>query len=416
MELHVVEEQAWPRTLRVTGETLPSEAATLAARVPGQLVAWLVERGERVEAGQLLAEIDPVEYRLRVAQAQATLAAARSELGLSPAPAPGEPPPSGLPVDETPIVREALAAFRQAELDRERAEALRSDGITSAGDLDSARLREESAASRLRAARDTVAVRLARLEQQHVGLELALEDQRRAAIVAPFAGAVAERRAGLGEILALGAPLLDLVRFDPLRVRLIVPEQDSGRVALGQAVLLTLDSDGTRRLPGTIQRIAPALDGLNRTLWVELELENKSGDLRPGAFVRAEIEFDREHRIATVPAAALVRFAGTVRAYAYVDGRAEERRLTLGRERSTSQGNSKFEVLDGLKPGDEVVLEPGNLTKGQALTRAKASPGAAVPKGATNAAAPSGEPVTVEAPASATPAPTTNPSATPPSR
>jgi membrane fusion protein, multidrug efflux system len=345
VELHAALEKPWPRTLRVTGETLPSESATLAARVPGQLVAWLVERGDRVAAGQLLVEIDPVEYQLRVAQAQATLAAARSELGLAPSPSADEPPPSSLPVDETPIVREALAAFRQAELDRERAEALRSDGITSA--------------------RDTVAVRLARLEQQRVGLELALEDQRRARIVAPFAGAVVERRAGLGEILSLGAPLLDLVRFDPLRVRLIIPEQESQGVLVGQAVSVLLDSRGGQPLEGTIKRIAPALDGTNRTLWAELELQNAAGELRPGGFVRAEIEFDREHRALTLPSEALVRFAGTVRAFGVSEGRSVERRLTLGRERPTDAGGSEFEILAGLSVGESVVLKPGNLTQGQ---------------------------------------------------
>jgi RND family efflux transporter MFP subunit len=367
-----VEAAVWPRRLAVNGEALPSESALLAAQVPGQLVAWHVERGQRVAAGQLLVEIDPVEYGLRVEQARAALLALRAELGLDQAPETGGEATAveGFKVDETPIVREALAGFRQAELDRQRAEALRSDGITSAGDLDAALLREETAASRLRAARDTVAVRRARLAEQQVALELALESQRRARVVAPFDGAVAERRAGLGEILSVGALLLELVRFDPLRVRLVIPEQDAGRVAIGQRVDLTLDSVRELSLTGSLLRLAPALDGASRTLWAELELENPSGALRPGSFVRAAIEFDPQHRALWVPEEALVRFAGTVRAFAIEDGRAVERRPSLGRERTTPSGARQVEVLAGLEEGERLVLSPGGLGAGTPLTEA----------------------------------------------
>lgn len=382
-----VQAGVWPRRLAVNGEALPSESALLAAQVPGQLVAWHVERGQRVAAGQLLVEIDPVEYGLRVEQAQAALLALRAELGLEPEPETGgeAAAAAGLVVDETPIVREALAAFRQAELDRQRSEALRSDGITSAGDLDGARLREETAASRLRAARDTVAVRLARLSEQQVALELALENQRRARVLAPFDGAVAERRAGLGDVLTPGAPLLELVRFDPLRVRLVVPEQDAGRVAVGQTVELTLDSARERNLSGALLRLAPALDGASRTLWAELELPNPDGLLRPGSFVRAAIEYDPAHTALLVPEAALVRFAGTVRVFVVEDGRAVERRPSLGRERSGPGGEIEVEVLAGLELGERVVLAPGSLSAGTPLTPLDAQ--AAAPDAASDGAA-----------------------------
>jgi RND family efflux transporter MFP subunit len=180
--------------------------------------------------------------------------------------------------------------------------------------------------------------------------------------LAPVDGAVSQRIAAAGEYLAVGAPMATLVRIHPLRLRVAVPEREAGAVRTGHLVRLTIDGDPTV-YTGRVARLAPIVQELNRTLMVEAEVPNERGLLRAGAFARAEIVTDTAQTIVTVPASALIVFAGVEKVLVVRGGKTAEVRVQSGRRLGED-----VEIVDGLKQGEPVVDRPGNLTGGQAVS------------------------------------------------
>lgn len=346
----------WERSVRVSGELAAYEQATLSAKVPGRLAPIAFDLGTRVARGDVIARVDPRDYELRVAQALAALQAARARLGLA---ADGDD--DTVAPDETAIVRGARAELADARRERERAIELRSGGAGAQAAVDAAETRVLSADSALQNALEEVQNRRATLAQRRAELELARQQLEDAQVRAPFDGVVAARLAGTGDYLAAGAPIARVIRFDPLRLRLEVPEREAAGIATGQTVRVLLEG-AAQPATGTLVRIAPELGLRSRTLVVEAELANGDGALRPGSFARAEIVTDADARALTVPAAALVRFAGIDKVLVVANGKTIEKRVTIGRIEA-----ERVEILGGLADGDEVVLAPGNLTGGSAV-------------------------------------------------
>jgi multidrug efflux pump subunit AcrA (membrane-fusion protein) len=114
---------------------------------------------------------------------------------------------------------------------------------------------------------------------------------------------------------------------------------------------------------GTVARLSPAIAEQNRTLAIEAEVPNPASRLRPGSFARAEVVVQADGRIVTVPATALVTFAGVEKVLTVRDGKTEELRVTTGRRLG-----ERIEVISGVKAGQPVVDPAGNLTGGQAVT------------------------------------------------
>jgi len=153
-----------------------------------------------------------------------------------------------------------------------------------------------------------------------------------------------------------------LIRVHPLRLRVSVPERESAGVRAGQAVRLTVEGDQTV-YSGRVVRLAPIVQELNRTLTVEAEVPNERGLLRAGAFARAEIITESAQSIVTVPATSLVVFAGVEKVLVVRSGKTAEVRVQTGRRLGES-----IEIVDGLKRGEQVVTNPGNLTGGQTVS------------------------------------------------
>jgi RND family efflux transporter MFP subunit len=170
------------------------------------------------------------------------------------------------------------------------------------------------------------------------------------------------RQASVGEYLAAGAPVVTIVRLHPLRLRLSVPERDATSLRKGQPVRVTVEGDAAVH-QGTVVRLSPAIAEQSRTLLIEAEVPNAKGALSPGAFAKAEVVVQQDDRIVTVPAAALVVFAGVEKVLTVKDGKSEERRVTTGR-----RIGERVEVVSGVKAGEPVIVPPGNLTGGQAVT------------------------------------------------
>jgi RND family efflux transporter MFP subunit len=346
-----------PRIVTATGTLAAEEQVTLSARVAGRVETIEVDLGSRVRRGQPIARLDQTDFKLRVEQAEAALQQARARLGL---------PPDGqderVDPEQTAIVRQARAVLEEARLTRDRAVKLLEQQLIARAGLDTAQANLQVAEGRYQDALEEVRNRQAVLTQRRSERELARQQLADTVVLAPVDGAVSQRIAAAGEYLAVGAPMATLVRIHPLRLRVAVPEREAGAVRTGHLVRLTVDGDPTV-YTGRVARLAPIVQELNRTLMVEAEVPNERGLLRAGAFARAEIVTDTAQTIVTVPASALIVFAGVEKVLVVRGGKTAEVRVQSGRRLGED-----VEIVDGLKPGEPVVDRPGNLTGGQAVS------------------------------------------------
>ena len=185
---------------------------------------------------------------------------------------------------------------------------------------------------------------------------------RMPSLSAPINGMIQQRTANVGQYLIAGTPVVMLVQMHPLRLKTAVPEREARMIRVGQPVQLTVEGTPGKH-GGRIARISPSIDEANRTLLVETEVSNTSGILRPGAFARAEIIVAAGYRALLAPAASVATFAGIDRVFIVVDGKATEKRIKIGR-----RSDEGVEVLEGIKSGDEVILNPGNMADGEQVS------------------------------------------------
>jgi RND family efflux transporter MFP subunit len=323
-----------PQVVAVTGTLVAEEQVLLSLKVTGRLAELAVDLGSVVRRGQVVARLDPTDFRLRLEQAEAALHQARARLGLDPAGTDGQVDP-----EQTSLVLQARAVLEEARLTRERV-----------------------AEGRYQDAREEVRNRQAILAQRGSELELARQALADTVLRAPADGMIRERRAAVGEYLAAGAPVATLVKVHPLRLVLAVPERAAAAIRVGQDVRVSVEGDAAVHA-GRVARLSPSIHEQSRTLTVEAEVPNPEGRLRPGAFARAEVIVAADQPALFVPASAIVIFAGIEKVLTVREGRAVELRVQTGRR----QGE-RVEIVAGLRPGEPVVVEPGNLVGGQPVT------------------------------------------------
>jgi RND family efflux transporter MFP subunit len=349
-------EERVARMVVATGTLAAEDQVIVGTKVPGRLADIAVDMGTRVRRGQVVARLDASDYRLRVEQAEAALQQARVRLGLA---ATGTD--ERVNAEQTSIVRQARAVLEEAQLTRDRAAKLVEQDLIARAQFDTAEANLKVAEGRYHDALEEVRNRQALLAQRRSELELARQQLADTALVTPIDGAVAVKQASVGEYLAAGAPVATVVQLHPLRLRVNVPEREAVDVRIGQAVRLTVEGDSTVH-HGRVVRLSPIVQEQNRTLSVEAEVANERAALRPGAFARADIVTAASQPVIRVPAAALVTFAGIEKLLIVRQGKIAEVRVQTGR-----RGGDHIEIVSGLKPGEQVVLQPGNLTSGQAV-------------------------------------------------
>lgn len=336
-----------PVTLHAPVELRPLVVADVGSKTLGLLDAVLVERGDLVKKGQLLALVRPSDLPDQ-------LAATRSSLAQN------------------------LASAQLARLNFDRARALAPAAVVSQQELQQAQA-NFAAAEAAQAA----------TQAQIAALGVRLGETR---ILAPMNGVVAARRVDPGALVGpASGPILTVVRTDVLRVFLAVPERAAPRLTVGQEAFVEVDALPGRRLSGKVVRIAPALDPATRTLEAEVQLANPTGELRPGMYGRAALILDTHRAARVVPARAVLVSAD--RAYTYVNrqGVVERRPVTLGFD-----AGDELEVTAGLAPGDEVIVAGQSLVSdGMKIRVAKedakeGSPPAGAPPTAGATGAPQG--------------------------
>lgn len=342
------------RLVSVSGTLAADERIILGTKVIGRLGEIWVDLGSRVKKGQAIAQIDPSDYRLRVEQSEAALQQARVRLGLS---------PSGnsdkVDIEQTSTVRQAAAVLKEAKLSHDRMVELWDRKLIARAELDAAVSQLTVADGRYQDALEEVRNRQAILVQRRSELEIARQQLADTKIVAPTDGAVSERQASVGQYLPAGAPIVTLVRTDPLRLRLAVPEREAHLVRVGQPVELTLEGD-PNKYKGRVARLSPAISESNRTLMIEAEVPNADGALRPGSFAKTDIVVESGQRVLTVPADAIVTFAGIEKVLTVQNSAAVEKRVRTGRRIA-----DRVEIVEGLALADRVVVKPGNLVTGE---------------------------------------------------
>jgi RND family efflux transporter MFP subunit len=343
-----------PETVSATGELFAEDQATIGVKVAGRIAKLYVDLGSRVEAGQVIAELEKEDYEFRVRQAEALVEQTRARLGLG--------AKDGDQVDpaNTAIVRQADAALREARLMQGNADKLFKEGVASNVDYQRAGVALQAAEARYQAAIEEIHRLRAELIERRAALALARQYLADTVVRAPFTGAITRRQATLGEYLPVNAPVAVLVRWHPLRIRLEVPERQASKIRLGQRVDVQVETSNAGR-SGRVVRLSPAIDVQNRSLRVEGEIPNEDAALRAGSFVEGVITVDPTAQGIAVPSKALMSFAGIHRIFAIESDILADRQLKLGRRLP----DDRVEVVSGLKPGDQIVLDPNDrLTAG----------------------------------------------------
>ncbi len=350
-----VVEMPFGESVTANGTLAAYDQTTVSGKVPGRIRSLTVDLGSVVRRGQLIAQLEPGDYQLRVQQAEAALAQARARLGLSP-----DGRDDRVDIEQTGTVRQARAVMEEARLNRERAVKLVEQGVVARSDYDSADATYKVALSRYQDAVEEIRNRQGLLAQRRSEVSLARQQLTDTSVFAPLDGIIQEKRASVGEFVASGAPLVNIVKMDPLRLRAEVSEREAGSVRSGQNVKVTVDGDASVYI-GLITRLSPVITEQSRMLIVEADVRN-NGKLRPGAFARAEIVTNDAKMVVTVPNNSIITFAGIEKVIVVNNGKAQEKPITTGR-----RNGDWTEIVAGVNLGERVVVDPGNLQSGQAV-------------------------------------------------
>jgi len=325
-----------PRFFEATGSLTGDEQTDVSPEIAGKVVAVGVEMGSYVKRGQVMVRLDDVDLKLRLQQAQAQLDQAKASLRQAEEKV-GIRPGQSFDLNKLPEVMNARVALDLADKNLRRSEKLIESGDISRSlydqqkaQRDQSREQYEAALSLARqnyAAVMTARANVANAESQ---LDLARRNLSYANIHSPFDGYVSDRSADLGEYVTTTSKVATVVRINPLRVRIDIPEQAIPAVNVGQSVSVTTSAWPDRNFSGRIARISPNVTPTSRTLTVEAEIENSSGALKPGQFATVRILEPRAEPATLVPARAVRTDSGVSRVFVIKDGHVQERLVQLG--------------------------------------------------------------------------------------
>ena len=287
----------------------PVALADIGAKTVGYLDAVLVDRGDPVKRGQLLAVVRPSDLPDQLTALRGTYAQAR-----------------------------AAAALAQANADRARQ--LAPSGVVSTQELENANAAVEATTAQVAAVQAQMAAVSTRLGETH--------------ITSPLDGFVWQRRLDPGALVGQagsGGVILTVVQVDSLRAFISVSEHQAAAVKVGMSAWVEVDAIPGRRFQGTVVRLSPAFDPGTRTLDAEVRINNTAGELRPGMYGRAGIALDEHKGAIVIPAGALQ--ISNDRCFVFVlDGELVHRRAV----ETGVDGGDWLEVVKGVAPGDEVVI------------------------------------------------------------
>ncbi len=335
-----------PATLELSGTLLADEESLVSPIVPGRVVEVLVERGAVVGEGDPLVRLRDTDYRLQLSAAHAQLEQARARLGIEE----HGPPPAP---DATPEVLSARAQMEMNDSALERAEGLAAHGVFTQAQLDEARARATASREAYTSALQNARASIAALASAQTTLRQASTAVGESIVRAPFAGEIATRDVSPGEYVTAASHLVTLVRTDPLRIELQVPQERIFQVREDQAVEVRVDATD-HVFGGTVRYISASVDRVSRGLVVEAVIPNSDPEyrLRPGMFAHARILLGETQQMAAVPATAVLTQAGVSRVFILRDGLVVESVVSIA-ERDAE----RVTISRGVSPGDVVATD-----------------------------------------------------------
>lgn len=314
-----VETRAVQRSVETVGSLLAWEESQVKAEVPGTVDKIFADLGDRVKAGQVLATVDPQEFRLQVEQADASLRMAKE-------------------------TQERMRAEQdEARANLERAEELYRRELISAQERDRWR-------TQYRVTQALAQSSAADIQRMEAALGVSRKKLQDATIRAPITGAVAKRHVNVGEFVKDGAPLFTLVVADPLKYAGTVPERYAPELRVGQTLQLTVEAHPGQTFSGQMTRVAPAVEVQTRSLSLEARVPNADGRLRPGFFAKGAVLTRKDEAVTFVPAGAVTYFVGITKVFVVADGKAQERLVKAG-----SRQAGWIEILQGVRAGEAVA-------------------------------------------------------------
>jgi len=266
---------------RYSGSLYPHAAFVIAPKIGGRLEKIWVNIGDELQNSQLIAVLDDAEYKQQVSQAGAELEVAQANL------------------------LEQENALENAKREHERAVALREKKIASESQLD-------ASLSELKAQEAKLKVAFARVAQSEAAMRVAKVRLEYTQIHVPSnnrAGyrVVGERFVDEGAMLAANTPIVSIIDIGTLIAAIHVVEQDYAKINIGQEAAISTDAFPDRSFSGKVLRIAPILKEKSREARIEIEIPNPQKILKPGMFVRAQIQFEKHENATVVPTAAVVK-------------------------------------------------------------------------------------------------------------
>lgn len=267
-----------------SGTLVPRAQFIVSPKVSGRVESLLVDVGDPVAPGDVLAELDDEEFVQAVAQAQADLEVARANMAL------------------------ATSALEIAQREHERMQTLLDRQVASASAMDAARADLHAKEAQIQVTKAQVQRAEASLESQRVRLGYTK-------VVATWPGGeepriVSERYVDEGATIPANEPIAAVVDNSRVRAVLFVTERDYARLAVGQHVVLNTDAYPGREFAGQVLRLAPVFEEASRQARVEIDIPNPDRQLKPGMFVRADVVLSVAQDATIVPTEAIVRRGG----------------------------------------------------------------------------------------------------------
>jgi RND family efflux transporter MFP subunit len=309
--------------VRLPGTTFAYEVANIFARANGYIEKRNADIGDRVKAGDVLAQLTAPELDHQISQAEATLAQTQATL------------------------RQNQASMKLAEVTNDRIGTLVKQGWATVqlGDTDRLSLEAQQAA---------VGVAKSNIAAQESLIRVLTQQKSYQRVVAPFNGVVTQRAVDVGSLVQAGSTFMfTLMHSDVIRTQVFVPQDQILGIAPGVAAIVRIPEMPDRTFPGMVTRIANALQQGTRTMLVEVDVPNPDGTLTPGLYCTVELHIPRKTPSLLIPAEAIIFNRGGLQVAVVENGVVHLRKITVARDLGT-----QVEVLDGVKAGDQVVLNP----------------------------------------------------------
>lgn len=332
------------REVESVGTLAAKDQAVISAEVAGRVARLAADMGDKVRQGTPLVFLDAEKLKYRAQEQEATLAQTRARLGGR-----GDQLP---PPEQTPEVLSAAARHTEAQQQLERARRLSARNLVSREELERAETQLQTAKAAHEAAVAAERQLRAEIAAREAALRGATRELQDAVIRAPFDGVVAERMVSQGQFVALQAPVIRLVRLDPLRLTAEIPEKFAPGIHAGQVISLRTDAFPDKPIEGRVTRISPDVNLKSRAFAIEADVPNADGALKPGTFARVKVATNHVDTALAVPATAVQTRYGTSVVFVVRNGALAAQEVKLG-----DRLGPRVEIRDGLEPGATIVAE-----------------------------------------------------------